>query len=171
LAIARRLIELHGGQVWIESTGVPGEGTTFHFTLPCYTMARQALRHSAPTRLLIVDDDPLIIELLHAILPPPEFEVFGTTVAAQAVERVARDKPDVLLLDLLMPGVNGFDLLTALRRDPRTRDVRVLVFTAKTLTVSEQAEVERLAQAVFTKNQLRREVLLNAIRQVRQMPA
>jgi signal transduction histidine kinase/sensor domain CHASE-containing protein/ActR/RegA family two-component response regulator len=170
LAIARRLIELHGGQIWIESTGLPGEGTTFHFTLPCYTPARHVAPHSAATRLLIVDDDPLIIELLQAILPPPEFEVFGTTAAEQTVERVARDKPDVLLLDLLMPGVNGFDILAALRRDPRTRETRVLVFTAKTLSATEQAEVDRLAQAVLTKNQLRREVLLAAIRQVRQMP-
>jgi signal transduction histidine kinase/CheY-like chemotaxis protein len=170
LAIARRLIELHGGKIWIESSGILGEGTTFHFTLPCYTATRHAAPHSAATRLLIIDDDPLIIELLQAILPPPEFEVFGTTFAEQTIERIARDKPDVLLLDLLMPGVNGFDILAALRRDPRTCETRVLVFTAKTLSAAEQAEVNRLAQAVLTKNQLRREVLLTAIRQVRQLP-
>jgi CheY-like chemotaxis protein len=83
---------------------------------------------------------------------------------------VIRDKPDVVLLDLLMPGANGFDILSALRRDPRTREVRVIVFTAKTLSANEQAEVDRLAQTVLAKNQLRREVLVTTIRQVRQLP-
>jgi CheY-like chemotaxis protein len=170
LAIARRLIELHGGQIWVESAGEPGSGSTFYFTLPFYTAAKQAALHSAITRLLIVDDDPLTIELLQAILPPPEFEVLGTTESAQTLERVIRDKPDVVLLDLLMPGADGFEILSALRHDPRTREVRVIVFTSKTLSADEQAEVDRLAQTVLAKNQLRREALVTTIRQVRQLP-
>jgi signal transduction histidine kinase len=162
LAIARRLVELHGGQIWIESAGQPGLGATFYFTLPladAATMPRQT-----GTRLLIVDDDPLIIELLQSILPLPEYEVFGITDPAQVIDRVLRDKPDVIVFDLLLPDVDAFEILSALR----ARGIPIIALTARTLSADERAEIEPLVQAVLPRTQLRREALINLIQQVRQ---
>jgi signal transduction histidine kinase/CheY-like chemotaxis protein/HAMP domain-containing protein len=166
LAIARRLIELHGGQLWVESTGQPGEGTTFYFTLPLAD-ASATLRRVA-TRLLVVDDDPLISDLLQSILLPPEYEVFGVVDPAHALERARRDQPDVVLFDLNLLELGKLRLLTALRQEPLTARLPVVALTAKELSPVELAELDRLAQVVLTKTQLRRATLLVAIQQAQQ---
>ncbi|CAG0934383.1 two-component system, NarL family, sensor histidine kinase BarA [Thermoflexales bacterium] len=162
LAIARRLVELHGGQIWIESVGQPGLGSTFYFTLPLTEVSPAQPRTS--TRLLIIDDDPAIIELLRSILRPPDYEVSGLTDPAHIWARLQRDKPDVILLDLLMPNIDGFEILSALRQGPHCSAIPVVVLTAKSLAAAEQAEISRLAQGVLTKTQLRREILINTLR-------
>jgi hypothetical protein len=166
LTIARRLVELHGGQIWIESTGRPGEGATFYFTLPLADAA--AMPPRLATRLLVIDDDPLIIDLLQSILLPPDYEVLDVSDPAQALQRVRRDQPDVILLDLMMPELDGFQLLAAVQRDADTTRPPVIVLTAKELSAAELAELNRLACAVLTKTQLRRATLLAAIQQARQ---
>jgi hypothetical protein len=166
LTIARRLVELHGGQIWIESTGRPGEGAIFYFTLPLADDATRPPR--AVTRLLVIDDDQLIIDLLQSILLPPDYEVLGVVDPTQALERVRRDRPDVVVLDLTMPEQDGFQLLTALQRDVDMARLPVVVLTAKELSAAERAELDRVAQAVLTKTQLRRATLLATIQQARQ---
>jgi signal transduction histidine kinase/DNA-binding NarL/FixJ family response regulator len=111
-------------------------------------------------RVLVVDDDPMLIELLKAILPPPDYDVITAMNGLWAIEQMIDNLPDVIIVDLLMPDMNGFDLLSALRRDPRTHDLPVLVLTAKSLTLAERAELSRTAQGVMTKTSLRRERLL-----------
>jgi signal transduction histidine kinase/ActR/RegA family two-component response regulator len=169
LAIAQRLIDLHGGRIWVESRGVPGDGATFHFTLPLADAALVA-NHTA-TRLLVIDDDPLVVELLQSILLLPEYEVFGVADPLQALDRIRRDRPDVILLDLLLPEIDGLQMLGALQRDARTARLPVIVLTAKELTAAELDELDRVAQGVLSKTQLRRAVLLEAIQQARQSAA
>jgi GAF domain-containing protein/DNA-binding response OmpR family regulator len=125
---------------------------------------RQADR---PLRILLVDDDPLLIELLVAILPPPDYDVVTALNGTYAVEQIQQQLPDLVILDLLMPDMNGFELLTVLRRDPRTRDLPVLVLTAKTLNPDEQAELAQAAQGVLPKTSLRRDRLLAEIYRLR----
>jgi signal transduction histidine kinase len=165
LAIARRLIELHGGQIWIDSGGLPGEGATFYFTLPVADAAAATRR--AATRLLVIDDDPGIVDLLQSMLLPPDYEVYGVTDALLALEHIRRNQPDVILLDLMMPEIDGVQLLTALQRTADTARLPVIVLTAKELSAAERAELDRLAQVVLTKTQLRRTTLLSALQQVR----
>jgi CheY-like chemotaxis protein len=116
----------------------------------------------------------MLIELLKAILPPPDYEVATAINGVRAIEQMIDNQPDVILLDLLMPDMNGFDLLAAVRADPRTHDVPVLVLTAKNLTSAEQAEVSRTAQGVMTKTSLRRDRLMaeiDRLQRLRNSPA
>ena len=166
LAIARRLVELHSGQMWIDSTRQPGEGATFYFTLPLADAS--ILSRRTALHILVVDDDPLMVDLLQSILLPPEYEVFGVVDAATTLDRAQRDRPDVILLDLMIPELDGFQLLTDLRRDPLTAHIPVIALTAKDLSSRERAELDRVTQAVLTKSQLRRASLLGAIQQARQ---
>jgi CheY-like chemotaxis protein len=169
LAIARRLVELHGGQIWIESAGQPGLGATFYFTLPLADTA--VISRQTGTRLLIVDDDPLMIELLQSFLPPPDYDVSGLTDPAHVSDRVLRDRPDVIVLDLLLPHINAFEILSALRQAPHTRNIPVIALTAEPLSADERAAIEQLAQVVLPRTQVRREALISIIQQVRQTTA
>ena len=121
-----------------------------------------------PLRILLVDDDPMLLELLVAILPSPAYEVVTAINGAYAIDQITRQSPDLLILDLLMPDMNGFDLLAELRRDPQTHNLPVIVLTAKVLSTTEQTELAQLAQCVMTKTSLRRDRLLAEIHRLRQ---
>ena len=121
-----------------------------------------------PLRILLVDDDPMLLELLVAILPPPGYEVVTTINGNYAIEQIMRQAPDLMIIDLLMPDMNGFELLTALRSEPATHDLPVIVLTAKALSPAEQAELGQSAQCVMTKTSLRRDRLLAEIHRLRQ---
>ncbi len=110
----------------------------------------------------------MLLELLVAILPPPAYEVDTAINGAYATDQLLRQSPDLVILDLLMPDMNGFDLLASLRRDPSARNLPVIVLTAKTLSTAEQAELAQSAQCVISKTSLRRDRLLAEIHRLRQ---
>jgi len=90
----------------------------------------QALREAT---VMMVDDEPTTIDVLQAFLETEGYQRFVTTSESiQAMDLVAGGNPDVLLLDLHMPKVTGFDILTQLRRDPRYRHLPVIVLTSAT---------------------------------------
>jgi two-component system OmpR family response regulator len=83
-------------------------------------------------RLLVVDDEPNIVELLSASLRYAGFEVAGAMTGAQAVNRAAQFRPDLVLLDVMLPDMDGFDVLRRLRS--QRPDVPVLFLTARDAT-------------------------------------
>lgn len=84
-----------------------------------------------PKRVLVVDDEPDVLVLLPSILERPGVEFETARHGADAI-RMAREKaPDLVILDLMMPGTSGWEVLQALRADPDTKDIPVLVLSAK----------------------------------------
>ncbi|HEY4723444.1 MAG TPA: response regulator, partial [Anaerolineae bacterium] len=120
-------------------------------------------------RILAVDDDLLVLELLKAMLVETEFEIRGEADANEAFEQIKRQPPDLVILDLLMPIINGFEFLKMLRADPSIRDLPVLILSARTLTPGERADLAASAQAVLSKNSLQREALVAEIRRIEQL--
>jgi len=108
-----------------------------------------------PLRILVVDDEPLVGELSKSILMPPRFEVHVTRNARDAAEWLSDPLhvPDLVLLDLVMPRITGFEFLATLRADVQTRHLPVLVWTAKYVTIQEQHELSQAAQVVIPKKQ------------------
>ncbi len=134
--------------------------------------AVQRLNPLGPNRkvhILAVDDDRLVLELLKAMLVDTEFEISGEVDANEAFEQIKRQPPDLVILDLLMTIINGFEFLKMLRADPATRDLPVLILSAKTLTPGERADLAASAQAVLSKNSLQREALVAEIRRIEQL--
>jgi len=84
------------------------------------------------SRIFVVDDEPDVVELLRTILDSEGFEVEATTDGRSALPRIVDRPPDLLLLDLMMPDMDGFELLKLVRQDPRGRDIRVLILSART---------------------------------------
>jgi signal transduction histidine kinase/ActR/RegA family two-component response regulator len=144
LAIVRHLVELHGGSVAVASDG-PGRGSTFSFSLPVADgvpsaaadspsspaeLAGQAGQPVTSRTVLIVDDEPDNREVITSIVQ----EVLGHTVltAANGHEALARaqDGPDLVLLDLRMPGMSGFEVARELKRQPATAPIPIIAITA-----------------------------------------
>jgi two-component system, OmpR family, response regulator len=82
-------------------------------------------------QVLLIEDEPNIAEALRFILTRDGWTVSLQADGAQALVSVARHKPDVVILDLMLPGASGLDILRALRANPATADLPVLMLTAK----------------------------------------
>ena len=124
-----------------------------------------ALRPERP-RVLIVDDDALVNQLLDTMLPKNEYAVTTVSRGSDALDRIRRDPPDVVILDLLMPEMSGYQLLHLLRSDPATRDLPVIVLTAKHIGAEEHIRLSEAAQIVVRKADLTRQRLIDALRQL-----
>jgi CheY-like chemotaxis protein len=87
-------------------------------------------RTGEPPRVLLVDDEDDFLELTAEFLRHLGFEVECAHAAGEAVARAVRNPPDLILLDILLPGTDGLEILEALRREPETAEVPVLACTA-----------------------------------------
>jgi DNA-binding response OmpR family regulator len=88
---------------------------------------------------LVIDDEPAILELLRINFEMEGFTVVSAVDGAQGLEQARAHRPDVIVSDIMMPGVDGLELLRALRRDPTTADVPVILLSAR----AQNAEVQR----------------------------
>lgn len=92
----------------------------------------------ARARILVVDDDPLNIRLLHMLLKQ-QYDIFMATSGEQALVQAASVNPDLILLDVVMPGADGHEICLRLKADPATSDIPIIFITAK----NEEAEEVR----------------------------
>jgi len=116
--------------------------------------------------VLVVDDDENIRALLAAILSEEHIPVAQAASGEEALRLVIERLPRLIVLDLMMPGLDGFDVLRRLRADERTRHVPVVIVTAKSLTRDEERLLSNEASMVVTKNGLPLEQLLGQVRSV-----
>jgi PAS domain S-box-containing protein len=123
----------------------------------------RALSHtSTPEHVLVVDDDPNIPELVSQLLEGGDYEVEAANDGQQALDMIRRQPPDVMLLDLVMPGMDGFSLLEVLRQEDY--EFPVIVLTAKTLTQADHDSLKGRVEKVIQKNGLDQERLLTELR-------
>lgn len=83
------------------------------------------------SRVLVVDDDPAIRRILSQTLELEDYEVTGAADGEEALEMISGEMPDVVILDVMMPRMHGFDVLRQIRHNPETRDLPVILLTAK----------------------------------------
>ncbi len=105
------------------------------------TIRRIARMARRPGTLLAVDDDPMAIELMRASLEPEGYTVLTANGGAEAIDLARQAVPDLIILDLVMPEVNGFAVVEALRADRTTADIPIVVLTSKTMTPEEKARL------------------------------
>ena len=122
---------------------------------------------SAPARtILVVEDDVSTLEMIVELLRVYGYAVSTATDGAQARASVAQSLPELVILDLVLPKMSGFELLAEWRSNPRTADLSVFVLTSKDLTKEEEKYVHAHAESLFRKQNSWREPLIKQLERV-----
>lgn len=133
LAVSRRLVELHGGRIWFDKIN-----STFHIAFPSATEpGKRATALIQPVDkidkakpvILIIDDDIEAIEVVQGYLEPAGFQVFGAASGHEGILRTRELKPDAILLDMRMPGLDGWGVLDILEADQTLQDIPVIMIS------------------------------------------
>lgn len=101
--------------------------------------------------VLIVEDEPDAAELFAEMMRVNGFRVLKTFSSAPAMNMLASERPDVVLLDLMMPDISGIEVLRFMRRDPELKDIPVIVVSAKSMPADIRVGMEAGASAYLTK--------------------
>ena len=135
LTIVRRLVELHGGSVHAESPG-PGKGSRFAIQIPRAapiaaedSRAEPAARRSQPRRVVVIDDSGDIRETLGMILAMWGHEVSMADDGMAGIACIRAQRPDVALIDIGLPGMNGYDVARTVRREMPEHRIRLVAIT------------------------------------------
>jgi PAS domain S-box-containing protein len=102
-------------------------------------------------QLLVVDDDPNVADILRQILPESDFSLRSALSGEVGLRAIEADQPDILLLDLIMPHPDGFEIIECLRENPKTRDLPIIVISAKDLTPAESTRLKETVSLVMKK--------------------
>jgi CheY-like chemotaxis protein len=118
---------------------------------------------SAQRRVLIVEDDASTRELMRTILEKNRCTVVEAEHGLAGLKRLAEARPDIILLDIIMPEMDGFEFIARVRAEPRYRDIPIVVVTAKALAAEERAQLNSHMQGFVQKGDADGTTLLAAI--------
>jgi CheY-like chemotaxis protein len=102
-------------------------------------------------KVLVVDDDPKAVELIAVRIGSLASTVLRAHGGREAIDAARRELPDVIVLDLMMPEVNGFDVVEGLKDRPATARIPILVVTAKRITTEDRAKLNRYVTTILEK--------------------
>jgi signal transduction histidine kinase/CheY-like chemotaxis protein len=166
LALCRSFVELHGGRIRLQSE--VGVGSTFGFTLPLASATRSqgeaipvAADPATPgTAMLVIEDDERSAELLRIFLEDGGFSVTVATAGDEGIQAARRIRPAAIVLDLLLPDISGWDVLTALKEEAGLADIPVVIVSM----LDERGKGYALGAADYLVKPIGRDELLGALR-------
>jgi signal transduction histidine kinase/DNA-binding response OmpR family regulator len=169
LTLSRRIVGLLDGRMWLDTE--LGVGSTFGFAVPIGIMAEQAAQPAQHVRdgvpvVVVVEDDRHALELLTLYLESAGVEVVGARDGPSGLATVRREHPDAVVLDIRLPDMDGWEVLTALKADPATAAIPVVVVSI----LDERGTGFALGAAEYLVKPVSRDDVLAALARVRVLP-
>jgi len=116
-------------------------------------------------RILVVDDEPQLVELVQLRLEAHHYDVITACDGLEGLEKARTEQPDLIILDIMLPKLNGYEVCTTLKHDARSRHIPVVMFTAKSQAKDEQRAWDCGADA-YLRKPFRPEEMLKTIGRV-----
>lgn len=127
---------------------------------------RHVHRTNGPPTVLIVDDEPEAVQMMTEVLASAGYDPVAAGGGREALEILMRQRPAAILLDLMMPDIDGFELMRRIKENPDLREIPVFVLTAKELSDAEMDLLAKETRAFFLKHRPWQEELLTQVRRV-----
>ncbi len=166
LTVVRQFVELHGGRVWLDSA--PGAGSSFHVSLPDAAVLDEAraepdgdvqpagdtpmpVPYTAPLTILVVEDIPAHMNVMRLAVTAHGHTMHGAASGEEALEWLADHRPDVILLDMQLAGIDGFAVAEQVKGRVETHAIPIIAVTADALSVTEERALASGCDAYLTK--------------------
>ncbi|WP_319508064.1 response regulator [uncultured Methanolobus sp.] len=115
---------------------------------------------------LVIDDEPAVLELMESMLSTEGYDVMSASSGKDGIEKALNFSPDIIILDLMMPKVDGFDVISELKKHPETVDIPIIICTAKDLEDDERRLFDKNVSFVMQKGIFSKKDLLSCMRNV-----
>ena len=171
LALTKRFVELHNGSILAESKW--GKGSKFTFIMPVKQPVETVPAYSGEgdktlrgRRALIIDDDPGAIQIMEDALRAEGVAVVKASNGRDGLEAAKRQPPDFIVLDLMMPGLSGFEAADAFHSTDKTSSIPIIILTAMSLSQADKQRLRGKVQYVEEKGSLSRDRFIAEVKKI-----
>ena len=116
------------------------------------------------TTVLLVDDEPMTLKLLNAQLPSDLFSTILASTGETALEKVKTENPDLILLDIMMPEMDGYEVIKRLKEIPESRDIPIILMTGYDVSMKDKARGLEIGADEFLSKPVNKLELINKIK-------